>query len=95
MCFQGFARFRCGHTSMFEEECESAQKLELPFFQKIQCPDYSISSLQPASRCGKAKFYCGKTTDGQYLDHVVACRQDTDSRLVRLNETIKHRVLLY
>ncbi|SMY23997.1 unnamed protein product [Zymoseptoria tritici ST99CH_1A5] len=72
MCYQGFAHFRCHHSTSFVELCEDALALDLPFFLAISCPSYSMSSHNPALLCGDGRYYCAQCPDGPFLDRLHA-----------------------
>ncbi|KAK4629247.1 hypothetical protein CLAFUW4_08031 [Fulvia fulva] len=92
MCWQGFVRFRCGHTQLIEEECQHARDLDLPFWLKVDCPHYRISHRDPRMECGTGHFYCAETADGQYLQMVVKQRAESEQRLTQLDAALTNKL---
>lgn len=88
MCFQGYAHWLCGHTSLFEEECSLATSLEVSFYLKVACPNYTISVRSPQTLCGKGSFYCAQTNDGRKLDHLHAVCATTQEDITRIESSI-------
>lgn len=70
MCFQKFFTFQCGCRRLEEQECEHAQGLDINFWQKIDCPYYTITRQHSWTQCGAGEFYCGATDDGGIFDAV-------------------------
>lgn len=70
MCFQKFITFQCGCRRLEEQECEHAQRLDINFWQKIDCPYYTTTRKHCWTQCGAGEFYCGATDDGGIFDAV-------------------------
>lgn len=88
MCFQGYARWRCGHTTLYEQECTHATTLSTPFWLKLSCPNYQISTRSPAALCGTGSFYCAQTPDGFHLNRIYAALKTTQDDIQRFSEHI-------
>lgn len=93
MCWQGFARFRCGHYAIHEETCEYAHELDVPFWQKIQCPNYESVSKRPALECGIGKFYCAQTDDGKYLDDIHRDNKLVEERIANVVNVMDTQII--
>lgn len=93
MCWQGFARFRCGHYAIHEETCEFANELDVPFWQKIQCPNYEAVSRRPALECGIGKFYCAQTDDGKYLDDIFRDSKLVEDRIANVVNVMETQII--
>lgn len=69
MCLvQRFYFAACGHDRIEEELCEYAKSMDNPFFYRRDCPDFHSERCVSVCRCGLARYYCGQTTDGKFLD---------------------------
>lgn len=78
MCFQGFVHFLCGHNKSYEDCCDYANELEVPFWLKVACPNYSTQSQHAKCYCSPNKYYCAKTEDGQLLDQFHSRREKSE-----------------
>ncbi|GAB7364394.1 hypothetical protein MBLNU230_g4937t1 [Neophaeotheca triangularis] len=95
MCFVGTAHFACHHVRMIEQECEEA--LEVPFFIKMNCPNYRSESTppQPNRKCGIGGFYCKQVPDGEYLDQLcseyLSLKTDMEQLGARIKSIVTYR----
>ncbi|KXS96879.1 hypothetical protein AC578_6235 [Pseudocercospora eumusae] len=88
MCFQGWAHHACGHTRAFEQTCAYADQLDVNFWLKIACPGYSSTSRHLDFKCGKHKYYCAKSEDGEYLEKVHLKRDKAEEKCKELHDQI-------
>ncbi|CAK4030797.1 Hypothetical predicted protein [Lecanosticta acicola] len=92
MCWQGYAHFKCGHTTLHEDTCEYADQFDLPLWQKIQCPYYDSASRRPDLECGIGKFYCAYTHDGAYLDDIFRQNKHVDERIAYVENVLAKEI---
>ncbi|PPJ60782.1 hypothetical protein CBER1_02362 [Cercospora berteroae] len=82
MCFQKFITFLCGCTRIDEGECYLAAQLDVNFWRKFDCSDYSIEHAEEQVQCGAGMFYCGATREGQLFDKIEKGHQQVRGKLL-------------
>ncbi|PIA92976.1 hypothetical protein CB0940_04346 [Cercospora beticola] len=91
MCFQTFITFLCGCTRIDEGECYLAAQLDVNFWRKIDCADYSIEHAEEKVQCGAGMFYCGATSDGQFFDKIEKGHQQVKGKLFAIVAELEMR----